>query len=107
MATGRRPDARTSGVGVADLTELPLFSVPGHSPHSFTEYLYFDDRAQRRSSGFAVTPQEALTGVVTERSAGSGLRSFARYYAWPGAVLVPVLDARRESGINSRPLGSD
>ncbi|MEL5953505.1 LysR family transcriptional regulator [Streptomyces sp. CLV115] len=90
-------DARTSGVGIADLAELPLFRVPGHTPHTFTDYLYFDDRAQRRSSQFAVTPQEVLTGVVTGRAAGSGLHSFARYYAWPGAVFVPVLDAPWES----------
>ncbi|MGD6745595.1 LysR substrate-binding domain-containing protein [Streptomyces sp. BH106] len=90
-------DARESGVGVADVADLPIFRVPRHTPHTFVDYLYFDDRARRRSTECALTPQEVLTGVVTGRAAGSGLRSFARYYAWPGAVFVPVLDAPWES----------
>ncbi|MFZ3570661.1 LysR substrate-binding domain-containing protein [Streptomyces sp. BH097] len=89
--------ARATGVGVTDVADLPFFRVPRHTPHTFTDYLYFDDRARRRSTECALTPQEVLTGVVTGRSAGSGLRSFARYYAWPGAVFVPVLDAPWES----------
>ncbi|MFF5408028.1 LysR family transcriptional regulator [Streptomyces misionensis] len=100
-------DARTSGVRVADLAELPLFRVPGHTPQTFTEYLYFADRAQRRSSEYAVTPQEVLTGVVTGRAAGSGLRSFARYYAWPGAVFIPVLDAPWDSSYLAVRAGDD
>lgn len=89
--------ARGTGVGVDDIADLPFFRVPEHTPRTFTDYLYFDDGARRRSTEFAVTPQEVLTGVVTGRAAGSGLRSFARYYAWPGAVFVPVLDAPWES----------
>ncbi len=34
-----------------------------------------------------------LTSVAAGRGAGSGLKSFARYYPWPGTVYVPVLDA--------------
>ncbi|WP_306321710.1 MULTISPECIES: LysR family transcriptional regulator [unclassified Streptomyces] len=100
-------DARGSGVGVADVADLPFFRVPRHTPHTFTDYLYFDDRAQRRSVECALTPQEVLTGVVTGRSAGSGLRSFARYYAWPGAVFVPVLDAPWESSYLAARAGDD
>lgn len=90
-------DARGTGARLADIADLPFFRVPGRTPRSFTEYLYFGSTARRRSTDFALTPQEVLTGVVTGRAAGSGLKSFARYYAWPGAVFVPVLDAPRDS----------
>ncbi|MET8688044.1 LysR family transcriptional regulator [Streptomyces sp. NPDC004732] len=90
-------EARVSGATVADIAGLPFVRVPGHTPRTFTDYLYFGEEAQRRSTDFAVTPQEVLTGVITGRAAGSGLKSFARYYAWPGAVFVPVLDAPWES----------
>ncbi|WP_066934730.1 LysR substrate-binding domain-containing protein [Streptomyces sp. NBRC 110611] len=90
-------DAREEGVRVADIVDLPFFRVPGHTPASFTDYLYFHHEAQRRSPDCALTPQEVLTGVVAGRAAGSGLKSFARYYAWPGAAFVPVLDAPWES----------
>ncbi|MEU7582611.1 LysR family transcriptional regulator [Streptomyces sp. NPDC041068] len=90
-------DARLTGASVADIAGLPFFRVPGHTPRPFTQYLYFDDEAQRRSTDFAVTPQEVLTGVITGRAAGSGLKSFARYYAWPGAAFVPIIDAPWES----------
>ncbi|MEU5208942.1 LysR family transcriptional regulator [Streptomyces sp. NPDC020742] len=90
-------DARAEGVRVADILDLPFVQVPGHTPAAFTDYLYFNHEAQRRGPDFALTPQEVLTGVVAGRAAGSGLKSFARYYAWPGAVFVPVLDAPWES----------
>ncbi|MEV4502516.1 LysR family transcriptional regulator [Streptomyces klenkii] len=90
-------DARGTGARLADIADLPFFRVPGRTPRSFTEYLYFGSAARRRSTDFALTPQEVLTGVVTGRAAGSGLKSFARYYAWPGAVFVPVLDAPHDS----------
>ncbi|GAA2083267.1 LysR family transcriptional regulator [Streptomyces albiaxialis] len=92
--------ARDEGLRVADITGLPFFRVPEHTPRPFTEYLYFGQTgrsAPRRSEDYALTPQEVLTGVVAGRAAGSGLKSFARYYAWPGAVFVPVLDAPWES----------
>ncbi|TVL89285.1 LysR family transcriptional regulator [Streptomyces sp. SAJ15] len=90
-------DARGHGVTVADIAELPFFRLPRHTPRPFTEYLYFNQEARRRGTDYAVTPQEVLTGVVNGRVAGSGLKSFARYYAWPGAVFVPVLDAPWQS----------
>ncbi|MCX4667326.1 LysR family transcriptional regulator [Streptomyces sp. NBC_01381] len=86
-------DARLTGATVADIADLPFIRVPGHTPRTFTDYLYFDHEARRRSTAYAVTPQEVLTGVITGTAAGSGLKSFARYYAWPGAVFVPILDA--------------
>ncbi|MFE1772684.1 LysR family transcriptional regulator [Streptomyces sp. NPDC059008] len=90
-------DAREEGVRVADIVDLPFVRVPGHTPAPFTDYLYFAHEAQRRSPDCALTPHEVLTGVITGRAAGSGLKSFARYYAWPGAAFVPVLDAPWES----------
>ncbi|MFK4064555.1 LysR substrate-binding domain-containing protein [Streptomyces sp. NPDC029674] len=90
-------EARLTGATVADIAGLPFFRVPGHTPRTFTDYLYFGEEARHRSTDCAVTPQEVLTGVVTGRTAGSGLKSFARYYAWPGAAFVPILDAPWES----------
>ncbi|EPH46053.1 LysR substrate-binding domain-containing protein [Streptomyces aurantiacus] len=90
-------DAHATGVTVADVAELPFVRVPGHTPRPFTDYLYFDEAGSRRGPDFAVTPQEVLTSVIMGRAAGSGLKSFARYYAWPGAVFVPVVDAPWES----------
>ncbi|MEU2564691.1 LysR family transcriptional regulator [Streptomyces longispororuber] len=90
-------DAHATGATVADVADLPFVRVPGHTPRPFTQYLYFDDAGRRRGPDSAVTPQEVLTSVVTGRAAGSGLKSFARYYAWPGVVFVPVVDAPWES----------
>lgn len=90
-------DAHSTGLRIQDIASLPFFRVPRHTPHVFAEYLYFGREAHRRSTDFAVTPQEVLTHVVTGRAAGSGLKSFARYYAWPGAVFVPVLRAPWDS----------
>ncbi|WP_017596169.1 LysR family transcriptional regulator [Nocardiopsis potens] len=93
----RLADAREEGVRVADLEDLPIFRVPERTPDVFQDYLYFSSPDPRRSMHCALNPQEVLTGVLADRAAGSGLRSFARYYAWPGAVFVPVLDAPWES----------
>lgn len=90
-------DARRAGAHLADVADLPYVRVPHHTPRVFTDYLYFGNEVGRRGPDFALTPQDVLTGVVTGRAAGSGLKSFARYYAWPGAVFVPVLDAPWES----------
>ncbi|MFE0876983.1 hypothetical protein ACFW4X_19310 [Streptomyces smyrnaeus] len=64
--------ARDEGVRVADVMDLPFFRVPPHTPRPFTEYLYFGDESPCRSTEFALTPQEVLTGVVAGRAAGSG-----------------------------------
>ncbi|MBZ4321821.1 LysR family transcriptional regulator [Streptomyces huiliensis] len=90
-------DARDTGVGLADIAELPFPRLPDHTPRVFADYLYFGGEAARRGGMTALTPHDVVTGVVTGRAAGSGLRSFSRYYAWPGAVYVPVLDAPWES----------
>lgn len=73
-------DAREEGLQVADAQQLPLFRVPTHTPRSFVDYLYFGNDAPRRGTECARTPQEVLTGVIAGHSAGSGLKSFARYY---------------------------
>ncbi|SHF65618.1 LysR family transcriptional regulator [Streptoalloteichus hindustanus] len=89
-------DARHTGASLSDVADLPFFQLPEHTPRVFTEYLYFGG-PPRRGTPTALTPQEVLTGVVTGGAAGSGIKSFARYYGWPGAVFVPVLDAPWES----------
>ncbi|WP_399088838.1 LysR family transcriptional regulator [Streptomyces sp. BBFR2] len=85
-------DARREGLRVADVLELPYLRLPRHTPRPFTDYLYFGE-GERRAPDCALTPQDVLTSVAAGRGAGSGLASFARYYPWPGAVYVPVLDA--------------
>ncbi|MEU2793431.1 LysR family transcriptional regulator [Streptomyces sp. NPDC007100] len=85
-------DAAGVGVRVADIIDLPYLRLPRHTPRPFTDYLYFDT-AENRAPDYALTPQDVLTSVAAGRGAGSGLKSFARYYPWPGTRYVPVLDA--------------
>ncbi|MFH9423992.1 LysR substrate-binding domain-containing protein [Streptomyces sp. NPDC017529] len=85
-------DAAGVGVRVADIIDLPYLRLPRHTPRPFTAYLYFDT-AENRAPDYALTPQDVLTSVAAGRGAGSGLKSFARYYPWPGTRYVPVLDA--------------
>ncbi|MFH8408977.1 LysR family transcriptional regulator [Streptomyces sp. NPDC018019] len=85
-------DAAATGVRVADVIDLPYLRLPRHTPRPFTDYLYFD-AGERRAPDCALTPHDVLTSVAAGRGAGSGLKSFARYYPWPGTVYVPVLDA--------------
>ncbi|MGA4842021.1 LysR substrate-binding domain-containing protein [Streptomyces sp. G45] len=100
-------DARTAGATLADVADLPFFRTPGHTPRPFREYVYFGEEARRRGTDYALNPHEVLTGVITGRIAGSGLHSFARYYAWPGAAFVPVLDAAWESSYLAVRAGDD
>ncbi|MFE5738987.1 LysR family transcriptional regulator [Streptomyces celluloflavus] len=85
-------DAARVGVRIADVIDLPYLRLPRHTPRPFTDYLYFD-AGERRAPDCALTPHDVLTSVAAGRGAGSGLKSFARYYPWPGTVYVPVLDA--------------
>ncbi|MFH8344683.1 LysR substrate-binding domain-containing protein [Streptomyces sp. NPDC018045] len=91
-AASRLADAAATGVRVADVIDLPFLKLPRHTPRPFTDYLYFD-AGERRAPDCALTPHDVLTSVAAGRGAGSGLKSFARYYPWPGTVYVPVLDA--------------
>ncbi|WP_326619922.1 LysR family transcriptional regulator [Streptomyces decoyicus] len=84
--------AAQEGVRLADIIDLPYLRLPPHTPRSFTDYLYFDE-GTRRSPDYARTPHDCLTSVAAGRGAGSALKSFARYYPWPGTVYIPVLDA--------------
>ncbi|MCK7625433.1 LysR family transcriptional regulator [Streptomyces sp. RS10V-4] len=85
-------DAARQGARLADVIDLPYLRLPARTPRPFVDYLYFQD-GERRGPDCALTPQDVLTSVAAGRGAGSGLKSFARYYPWPGAVFVPVLDA--------------
>jgi DNA-binding transcriptional LysR family regulator len=84
--------AAREGLRVADVINLPYLRLPQHTPQPFTDYLYFDE-GERRAPDCALTPHDVLTSVAAGRGAGSGLKSFARYFPWPGTVYVPVLDA--------------
>jgi hypothetical protein len=89
--------AGAQALGLADVLDLPFVTVPPHTPRPFTDYLYFTEarggEAPRPGPDHAVTPHEVLTSVSAGRGAGSALRSFERYYRWPGTVCVPVVDA--------------
>ncbi|MFJ9417670.1 LysR substrate-binding domain-containing protein [Streptomyces sp. NPDC101227] len=91
-------DAAVTGVHVADVIDLPYLQLPPHTPRDFTDYLYFET-GERRAPDYALTPQDILTSVAAGRGAGSGLKSFARYYPWPGTRYVPVLDAPRAHSV--------
>lgn len=91
-------DAAGTGVRLADVIDLPYLQLPPHTPRNVTDYLYFET-AERRAPDCALTPQDILTSVAAGRGAGSGLASFARYYRWPGARYVPVLDAPRAHSV--------
>jgi DNA-binding transcriptional LysR family regulator len=85
-------DAAREGVRVADVVDLPYLRVPRDTPRPFVDYLYVG-AGDRRGPDSALTPQDCLTSIAAGRGAGSALRSFARFYPWPGTVCVPVLDA--------------
>ncbi|MYT30849.1 MULTISPECIES: LysR family transcriptional regulator [unclassified Streptomyces] len=85
-------DAAREGVRIADVIDLPFLRLPARTPRPFVDYLYFQD-GERRAPDCALNPHDVLTSVAAGRGAGSGLKSFARYYPWPGTVFVPVLDA--------------
>ncbi|GAA2684204.1 LysR family transcriptional regulator [Streptomyces lunalinharesii] len=85
-------DAAREGVRVADVLDLPFLRLPARTPRPFVDYLYFQE-GERRAPDCALNPHDVLTSVAAGRGAGSGLKSFARYYPWPGTVFVPVLDA--------------
>ncbi|MGD3105559.1 LysR substrate-binding domain-containing protein [Streptomyces sp. YGL11-2] len=91
-------DAAHEGLRVADVIDLPFLRVPARTPRPFVDYLYFRD-GERRAPDCALTPHDVLTSVAAGRGAGSGLKSFARYYPWPGTVFVPVLDAPRAHSV--------
>ncbi|EFL20528.1 putative transcriptional regulator, LysR family [Streptomyces himastatinicus ATCC 53653] len=91
-------DAAATGVRLADVIDLPYLQLPPHTPRTFTDYLYFET-GEHRAPDYALTPQDILTSVAAGRGAGSGLASFARYYRWPGARYVPVLDAPRAHSV--------
>ncbi|WP_044366978.1 LysR family transcriptional regulator [Streptomyces natalensis] len=91
-------DAAGTGVHVGDVIDLPFLQLPRHTPRDFTDYLYFET-GKHRAPDYALTPQDILTSVAAGRGAGSGLKSFARYYPWPGTRYVPVLDAPRAHSV--------
>ncbi|NKQ52942.1 LysR family transcriptional regulator [Amycolatopsis sp. K13G38] len=94
---------QATALEVADVLELPFVTVPPYTPRPFTDYLYFTEarggEPPRRGPDHAVTPHEVLTSVSAGRGAGSALKSFERYYHWPGTVCVPVVDAPWEHSV--------
>lgn len=103
--------AAAGAVHLADILELPFLSTPVGTPRSFTDYLHFasarNGLAARHSPDLARNPGSVLSSVVAGRGFGSALYSFARYYPWPGATFLPVVDAPWEHSVLASRVGDE
>ncbi|GAA0223635.1 LysR family transcriptional regulator [Actinomadura nitritigenes] len=97
------PAAEAGALHLADVLDLPIVAVPDITPSVFTDYLYFTPAVNgergRRGPDVARHPQDVMLSIAAGRTVGSALRSFARYYAWPGVRYVPILDAPWDSSV--------
>jgi DNA-binding transcriptional LysR family regulator len=97
------PAAAAGALRLADVLDLPIVAVPDGTPSVFTDYLYFTPAVNgergRRGPDVARTPQDVMLSIAAGRGAGSALRSFARFYPWPGVRYVPILDAPWDSSV--------
>ncbi|WP_433464912.1 LysR family substrate-binding domain-containing protein [Spirillospora sp. CA-128828] len=95
--------AEAGALRLADVLDLPIVAVPDGTPAVFTDYLYFttavNGQLGRRGPDLARTPQDVLHSVAAGRGVGSALRSFARFYPWPGVRFVPIVDAPWDSSV--------
>ncbi|MFC3999188.1 LysR substrate-binding domain-containing protein [Nocardiopsis sediminis] len=95
--------AEAGTVRVADVLDLPYVDLPPGTMPRFADFLYFNGlrngERPRLAPDVALTPHEVLTSAALGRGAGSSLRSFERYYRWPGTACVPVSDAPAESSV--------
>ncbi|MDL4813826.1 LysR family transcriptional regulator [Actinomadura opuntiae] len=97
------PFAQAGALHLADVLDLPIVAVPETTPSVFTDYLYFTPAVNgergRRGPDVARTPQDVLLSIAAGRGVGTGLRSFARFYPWPGVRYLPILDAPWDSSV--------
>ncbi|MBO2460397.1 LysR family transcriptional regulator [Actinomadura violacea] len=97
------PFAEAGALRLADVLDLPIVAVPDVTPSVFTDYLYFtaavNGERGRRGPDVARNPQDVLLSIAAGRGVGSALRSFARFYPWPGVRYVPILDAPWDSSV--------
>lgn len=97
------PVAEAGALRLADVLDLPIVAVPDITPSVFTDYLYFTPAVNgergRRGPDVARHPQDVMLSIAAGRTVGSALRSFARFYAWPGVRYVPILDAPWDSSV--------
>ncbi|TDD73647.1 LysR family transcriptional regulator [Actinomadura darangshiensis] len=95
--------AETGALRLKDVLDLPIVAVPDITPAVFTDYLYFtaavNGERGLRGPDLARTPQDVLLSVAAGRGVGSALRSFARFYPWPGVRYVPIVDAPWDSSV--------
>ncbi|HEU5024586.1 MAG TPA: LysR family transcriptional regulator [Spirillospora sp.] len=97
------PFAQAGALRLADVLDLPIVAVPDVTPSVFTDYLYFTPAVNgergRRGPDMARTPHDVMLSIAAGRGVGSALRSFARFYPWPGVRYVPILDAPWDSSV--------
>ncbi|MEU9019903.1 LysR family transcriptional regulator [Actinomadura sp. NPDC048394] len=97
------PFAEAGALRLADVLDLPIVAVPDVTPSVFTDYLYFTPAVNgergRRGPDIARTPHDVMLSIAAGRGVGSALRSFARFYPWPGVRYVPILDAPWDSSV--------
>ncbi|KAB2372513.1 LysR family transcriptional regulator [Actinomadura montaniterrae] len=97
------PFAEAGALRLADVLDLPIVAVPDVTPSVFTDYLYFTPAVNgergRRGPDVARTPHDVMLSIAAGRGVGSALRSFARFYPWPGVRYVPILDAPWDSSV--------
>ncbi|MFB4298046.1 LysR family transcriptional regulator [Actinomadura sp. NTSP31] len=105
------PFAQAGALRLADVLDLPIVAVPDVTPSVFTDYLYFTPAVNgergRRGPDVARNPQDVMLSIAAGRGAGSALRSFARFYPWPGVRYVPILDAPWDSSVLATRRGDD
>ncbi|GAA2134214.1 LysR family transcriptional regulator [Actinomadura napierensis] len=97
------PFAQAGALRLTDVLDLPIVAVPDVTPSVFTDYLYFTPAVNgergRRGPDVARNPQDVMLSIAAGRGVGSALRSFARFYPWPGVRYVPILDAPWDSSV--------
>ncbi|GAA1525169.1 hypothetical protein GCM10009678_03080 [Actinomadura kijaniata] len=95
--------AGAAALRLADVLDLPYPNVPRGTPRPFTDYLYFmrarNGEWPRLAPDQARNPQEVLASVMSGRGVGSALYPFRRFYPWPGARGIPVVDAPRDRSV--------
>lgn len=103
VVSARSDVADAAAVRARDVLDLPYVDLPPDTAPRFADFMYFNGlrngERPRRVPDVALTPHEVLMSAALGRGAGSSLRSFQRYYRWPGTVCVPVLDAPAESSV--------
>jgi LysR family transcriptional regulator, benzoate and cis,cis-muconate-responsive activator of ben and cat genes len=104
LVTSRRSEiAAAASVSVEEVLDLRYVDIPVDSRPEFADFMYFG-RARngdpvRRSEDVTFTPHDVLLSAALARGVGSSVRSFRRFYSWPGVAFVPIRDAPVEQTV--------